>query len=418
MDLYRFFEEKLCTLGVLDGQNLAVGVSGGADSLALLHLTCRFAKNHNNNVFACCVDHGLRQNSDKEASYVSELSKKWGANPIVLKWDGEKPQTGIEKKARDMRYFLLFEACYKQKAPFLLLGHHYQDQAETFIIRQQGQSGDLGLACMSEKKSFFDGMMLRPFLGIFPQLLKDYNQQMDIKWVEDPTNHTSEFMRGRLRQNLTREEIKNAFEMASLYGEKRKKFEKKVCYFFQQYLDFRPLGFAFLPISSFDEDDVDVQSYALGEIIRIIGGKSYAPDTKRLQAICFSIKNKNFRGCTLGGCRIDVAAREKILVWKEAIDQDIDKEIKNPELFYWDRFRFSVDNYFQGWTVGATKNRFPNKNFYPKRVFQTLPVVFRNEKLFFIPKVEYKYNNLKFQGEFYSAFPLVRKPEWSVPVAI
>ena len=137
-----------------------------------------------------------------------------------------------------------------------------------------------------------------------------------------------------------------------------------------------------------------------------------------MYCICFSIKNKNFRGCTLGGCRIDVAAREKILVWKEAIDQDIDKEIKNPELFYWDRFRFSVDNYFQGWTVGATKNRFPNKNFYPKRVFQTLPVVFRNEKLFFIPKVEYKYNNLKFQGEFYSAFPLVRKPEWSVPVAI
>lgn len=418
MDLYRFFENKLCTLGVQDHQNIVVGVSGGADSLALLHLTCRFAKKHHNNIFSCCVDHGLRQDSNKEAEYVSDLSKQWGANPIILKWNGEKPRTGIEKKARDMRYFLLFEACYKNKASFLLLGHHYQDQAETFIIRQQSQSGDLGLACMSEKKSFFDGMMLRPFLGILPQLLKDYDCQMGIKWIEDPTNHTTEFMRGRLRKSLTSSEIKNAFESSILYGEKRKVFEEKVCQFFQENLDFKSFGYAFLPIKSFDKDQVDIVAYSLGEVIRVIGGKVYAPDIKRLQKICFSIANKQFRGCTLGGCRIDVAAREKILIWREETAQDADKEILNPQLFYWDQFRFSVDDCFQGWTVGAVKNRFVNKNFYPKRVFQTLPVVFRNEKLFFIPKVEYKYKNLKFQEEFYSAFPLVRKPEWTVPSAV
>ena len=95
----RFFEKY-----PLEDKVVAVGVSGGADSLALVYRLNEYGQKNGIKVVALTVDHQLREESSREAEYVAGLMKKEGIEHHILVWDGDKPQTGIEEAARQARY--------------------------------------------------------------------------------------------------------------------------------------------------------------------------------------------------------------------------------------------------------------------------------------------------------------------------
>ena len=194
--------EELFAKYQIKDEVVAVGVSGGADSLALVLQAAEELAVFGRKVVALTVDHGLRPTSRREAEYVAGLMQKYGIEHHILTWTGKKPTTGIEEAARQARYALIAEWCSQNNVHVLLTAHHAKDQAETFLMRLQRGSGLEGL-CGIREYSVREGLViLRPLLAVNPENLRDYLRQRAIVWVEDESNRDTTFLRGKIRQYL------------------------------------------------------------------------------------------------------------------------------------------------------------------------------------------------------------------------
>ncbi|MCK6417360.1 MAG: tRNA lysidine(34) synthetase TilS [Alphaproteobacteria bacterium] len=181
----------------LQEQSIAVAVSGGPDSMALAYLLARVSSRP---VQALIVDHGLRPESKKEAQQVKNWLSQWSnIKPYILRWDGPKPSRKIMEAARAARYELLARKCRALKIRNLLLAHHQDDQAETFLFRLAKGSGLDGLAAMKPVQPYDDLMLVRPFLSIPKARLEATCANFKIPFVRDPSNENPAFARPRLR---------------------------------------------------------------------------------------------------------------------------------------------------------------------------------------------------------------------------
>ena len=178
---------------------VAAGVSGGADSLALLFQLDAFLRPQGRRVIALTVDHGLRPESRDEAEYVAKLAAERQIEHHILTWEGKKPEKGIEEAARTARYGLLCGWCRDNGVGTLAVAHHLLDQAETFFMRLQRGSGLNGLAPLSEKNGV---RLIRPFLQVHPERLKEFLRERGVSWAEDPFNRCDDYLRVRVRKFL------------------------------------------------------------------------------------------------------------------------------------------------------------------------------------------------------------------------
>ena len=185
--------------------HLLVAVSGGVDSTVLLHALCRWVQERSEDkvdapkLSVACVDHGLRDGSAQEAQAVKRMAQALGCDCRILHWRGEKPVTGLQEKARDMRYSLLHGQARKIAAEAVVLAHHADDQAETLLMRMASGSGPEGL-CGMRACSQRDGlMMIRPFLSVPKAALVATARAAHWHWHDDPSNQLVRFARVRLR---------------------------------------------------------------------------------------------------------------------------------------------------------------------------------------------------------------------------
>ncbi len=190
-------------LTLQDTDAVAVAVSGGPDSMALLALTYEWASARGKRVHAITVDHALRAESAAEAAQVGT----WihihfpGVTHEILRRDTAAiTPTRLQEQARDDRYDLMQAACVRAGISQLLLAHHRDDQAETFLFRLCKGSGLDGLAAMMAV-STRDGMsLLRPLLGVDKGRLIATCAAYGVPYVKDPSNKNDKFARVRLRQ--------------------------------------------------------------------------------------------------------------------------------------------------------------------------------------------------------------------------
>ncbi len=186
---------------------LAVGVSGGPDSMALAKLLSGWAKGRGVTVHLLTVDHGLRKESAAEARQVAATVKGWpGTRHTILKWAGRKPKTAIQQEARKARYRLMEGYCREHEIRHLVLAHHQDDQAETFLLRLAKGSGLDGLASIRPVQKHSEHIvLLRPFLSVSKERLVSTCKSLKIKYVTDPSNKADKFTRVRLRKVLEQE---------------------------------------------------------------------------------------------------------------------------------------------------------------------------------------------------------------------
>ena len=176
---------------------IAVAVSGGPDSLALLWLLAETKKFQ---LHALTVDHGLRAASSAEAKTVAHMVSEWpGVTHKTLVWRGRKPTTRISEAARAARYRLMAAYCKKQGITHLFVAHHQDDQAETFLLRLAAGSGLDGLAGMRPQQAMGDIVLVRPLLNVPRARLQATLRTAKIKWINDPTNKNEAYARPRLR---------------------------------------------------------------------------------------------------------------------------------------------------------------------------------------------------------------------------
>lgn len=191
---------------------LVVAVSGGPDSMALLHGVAGLARDRScPAVTVGTVDHGLRAGSDVVAGRVREAATALGLPCRVLAWTGDKPTTGVQAAARTARYRLLLDLCGETGADHLLTAHTADDQAETVLMRLARGSGVAGLAAMRVRRSLGAVTLARPFLGFRKARLLATCQALGLAVDHDPANLDPRFERGRLRA------LAVAFEAAGLH---------------------------------------------------------------------------------------------------------------------------------------------------------------------------------------------------------
>ncbi len=184
------------------GQRIGVAVSGGPDSVALLLLA---AAARPGMVEAATVDHALRAASRAEAEGVAALCERLGLPHAILtvQWR-EKPQTGIQQRARQARYRRLGRWAQERGLVALLTAHHLDDQVETLVMRLARGAGVSGLAGMRRAARIPGGTLplLRPLLGWRHAELELVCADAGIVPVADPSNDDPQFERVRVRRAL------------------------------------------------------------------------------------------------------------------------------------------------------------------------------------------------------------------------
>jgi tRNA(Ile)-lysidine synthase len=145
-------EAKTLFASLARAKALVLAVSGGPDSTALLVLAARWraALKRGPKLVAVTVDHGLRPSSAAEARAVKRFSRSLGVSHRTLRWQGRKPETGLQQNARAARYRLLASVARSAKAGHILTAHTLDDQAETVLIRMSRGSGLTGLGAMAK----------------------------------------------------------------------------------------------------------------------------------------------------------------------------------------------------------------------------------------------------------------------------
>ena len=178
---------------------LGVAVSGGSDSLALLHLLreAELAP-----LSAVTLDHGLRPEAAVEALQVARICEDLGVPHDVLHWEGWDGHGNLQAEARRTRYHVIADWALGQGLDAVALGHTLDDQAETFLMRLAREAGVGGLAAMRDRFTR-DGMVFhRPLLKVSRASLRDWLALRGRPWVDDPSNEDEGFERVRARRAI------------------------------------------------------------------------------------------------------------------------------------------------------------------------------------------------------------------------
>lgn len=171
-------------------------------ALLRLALEWRGALTGGPRLVALTVEHGLREGSADEAQAVAAQCARLGMEHHTLRWEGVKPLTGIQAKARAARYDLLTQWCREHGLAVLLTAHTADDQAETVLMRSRRTDSAESLAGIWPERPWKGVRVARPLLRERRQALRQYLAAIGQRWMEDPSNENERFERVRARRQL------------------------------------------------------------------------------------------------------------------------------------------------------------------------------------------------------------------------
>jgi tRNA(Ile)-lysidine synthase len=182
-----------------DQSKIIVGLSGGSDSVALLHIL------HNLGylcVAAHCNFHLRGEESDRDMEFVTQLSKKWNVQLETVHFNttlyAQKQHMSIEMAARDLRYSWFEEIRKKHEAQYIAIAHHSDDALETFFINLTRGTGLRGLTGIRPQ----NGKIVRPLLCLSRHDILEYLSEMGQDYVTDSTNADSTIIRNKFRNQV------------------------------------------------------------------------------------------------------------------------------------------------------------------------------------------------------------------------
>jgi tRNA(Ile)-lysidine synthase len=180
---------------VSPGDHVLVAVSGGVDSMVLLHLLRESRVTLGIQLTAAHYDHAMRPDSAADAQWVAGICRAWG---VPLETERSSAALYGEAAARHARYAFLERSARRVRATRIATAHHADDQIETVLFRLLRGTGLRGLAGIPLRR----GKIIRPLLRYYKRELEQYAQEHGLSFREDATNRSDEYARNRIRRAL------------------------------------------------------------------------------------------------------------------------------------------------------------------------------------------------------------------------
>ncbi len=298
-----------------DVDHVALAVSGGVDSLALMVLVAKWRQQQTKpakfTVFS--VDHGLRPAAKLETKFVADTARALGLEAQVLTGTIEAPETGLQVKARALRYGLIGEAMDQLGISTLLTGHHVDDQAETILMRLARGSGVGGLGGMATQSVRDDIFLFRPLLNVTREQLEHFVEDLDYSPVDDPSNKSLDFERVRWRQIMPQLcDAGLTSDMIGLSAKRLRRADDALRHWaeheYEQNFVIDPFGCVYFDVQALIKQPVELGVRLLARALGDAGGVSQTASLAQLEALHdhFTSGLYSFKGLTLGGCGIKV----------------------------------------------------------------------------------------------------------------
>jgi tRNA(Ile)-lysidine synthase len=289
---------------------LALAVSGGADSLALLLLVHRWAQAlaQAPRLQVYSLDHGLRAEAAEEVAMVLRTAAELGIAASALQWNGPKPQAGLQEAARTARYSLIGQAMAADGIGVLLTAHHQQDQAETVLMRMAHGSGIEGLRGMSAWSDVEGVRLFRPLLDVDPTALRRLVLDAGLTPAEDPSNADPHYERVRWRQAMPMlTDLGLDAAALALFAERMGEADAAIgqmadgC--FSELVRLDGFGSASIGLAAFTGLSPAISTRLLSRVLNIVGGRQKPRALGQVEKLRQSIAEQSLpKAITVLGC--------------------------------------------------------------------------------------------------------------------
>ena len=185
-----------------DCPKIAVAVSGGPDSMALVFLLNQWIKKNNGFLVALIINHKMRLESNLESKQVKKYLDTNKIKSVIFNISKQKIIKKNMNEARQNRFEQLLEYCSNNNFFHLFLGHHFDDNIETFLLRKIAGSNFQGLRSMQKKVIKNQVLVLRPLLDLYKSDLIKYNKTKNVFFINDPSNLNIKYTRVAARKFL------------------------------------------------------------------------------------------------------------------------------------------------------------------------------------------------------------------------
>ena len=381
-----------------DSNKIAVAISGGADSTALIFSAYEWASKQNIQIIGLTVNHNLRSNSFKEALEIKMILNKFNIEHYILNWNHSPVLSNIQSKARAARYELLTNWCKENSIKHLLLGHNKNDVAETFLINSLRGSGVYGLSSISEINFVNSINIHRPLLNTSREEILLYLKNKNLKWIDDPSNSDEKFLRTKVRNIITQNNL--SINMLALTATNLKRargfIEQELNTIKENFVQIRPEGYLTIALDKYLDLHQEIALLLISDCLKKISGQYlHKPRLKPLEVIHYKIHNGVIKNSTLWGCEI-VIKKNFIYIYREIGRSKFSFHQKDTNIKIWDgRFeifssgKINIKSYTD-LPVEYIKKISASKCIFPKKIWRSLPYIELNKKILipFIDKLE------------------------------
>lgn len=295
---------------------VALAVSGGSDSVALLRLVAASGARPP----VLTVDHGLRAESRREAEWVGRLCADLGLAHTILTWADRPAGGNLQAAAREARHRLFADWARPKGIETIATGHTQDDQAETVLMRLARGSGVDGLAAMRERAERPGLTTFRPLLGLARAELRRYLEALGQDWVEDPSNADRRFDRVKAREILNEHALGLSPHRLARTAEHMARaadaLEIMLADWSARHLRLPETGEAVVPRPAFAALPEELRLRLLARCLSVTAGRVYRPRFAALSELAVRLADGGAARTSLHGCLVR-ADREVILILRE-----------------------------------------------------------------------------------------------------
>ena len=272
---------------------IAVGVSGGPDSLLLVFLLNKWIKEKKGKLISLIVDHGIRIESRSECIKTQKFLNKHKIKNHILIVPKNKVKEGKLNQSRENRFEKLINYCKKNDIFHLFLGHHFDDNLETFILRKIAGSNFEGLNSMNYVSYMNQIQIIRPLLNVNKRKIIYLNNKFNLPYIKDPSNYNIKYSRIAVRKYLKLDsaKVKLIKEDFSLVRRNYNLYIKMIYQIIHSIIIEIKLNKLILNAKIFLRLNYEIQVKILLIFIKYVNNQSINLRTKKIDGLIDKIKN-------------------------------------------------------------------------------------------------------------------------------